>query len=117
MATPEGRAAARRTVMGEMSARGWNPAHLADTAGIDYGTVGDFLNGKRWPKLATLGRIDTALGWTPGTLAALGEELSPAPTPTVHALPSGELVAELARRLGVAITVDDDPADLDLSTP
>ena len=36
--------------MGEMSARGWKPATLGEAAGVDYGTVGDFLNGRRWPK-------------------------------------------------------------------
>lgn len=85
MATEAGKATARRLVLGVMSEKGWNPATLGDNAGIDYGTAGDFLNGKRWPKIATLGKIDRALGWTPGTLAAVGEGLQDTPTETVSA--------------------------------
>lgn len=87
MATPTGKATARRAVLAEVASRGWNPAALADAAGIDYGTAGDFLNGKRWPKVATLGKIDVALGWTPGTLAAIGEELQDGPADSVSAAP------------------------------
>lgn len=48
-----------------------NNAWLAETAGIDPGTVGDFLNEQRWPKNTTLGKIDAALGWQVGTIRQL----------------------------------------------
>ncbi|MGD7788176.1 helix-turn-helix domain-containing protein [Propionibacteriaceae bacterium Y1700] len=79
VATEAGKREARRAVMGAMASKGWNPATLAEHAGIDYGTAGDFLNGKRWAKHATLAKIEQALGWTPGTLAAIGDELGEAP--------------------------------------
>lgn len=122
MPTQAGRDAARKAVMAAMARKGWNPARLATEAGIDYGTAGDFVLGKRWPKVATLGRIDAALGWQPGTLAALGEELGPLPAPTestegLRTVPSTELLEELARRLGLNVVIDDGPADAELPTP
>lgn len=118
MATEAGKAAARRSTLAVMAARGWNPARLATEAGVDYGTAGDFLNGKRWPKVGTLGKIDAALGWTPGTLAAIGEDLQPAPSPSLPApMSDAEMLMALARRLGLSVTVDDGPADAELPTP
>lgn len=77
MASDEGRAAARRAVSGEMSRRGWNPGDLAREAGVDPGTVGDFLSGARWPKLRTFGRIEAALGWEPGSITAHADGAPP----------------------------------------
>lgn len=116
MATEGGRADARRAVMRLMAERDWNPARLATEAGIDYGTAGDFLNGKRWPKVGTLGKIDRALGWTPGTLAAIGEELQAPPRadPLARAT-TAALLSELARRLGLAAIIDDGMASADRS--
>jgi hypothetical protein len=82
METEDGRAAARRAVGAQMSERGWNPADLAKAAGIDPGTVGDFLSGARWPKQRTQGRIEKALDWAPGTLMAIA---TGAPAPAVGA--------------------------------
>ena len=104
MATEEGRAAARRHVMARMGELGWNPARLATEAAIDYGTAGDFINGKRWPKLATLAKIDASLGWTPGTLAAIGDELQSSPDSKNVSVPSddGDLLYRTPENLTAA---------------
>jgi hypothetical protein len=49
-------------------AHGWNIGRLADATKADPGTIGDFLNGERWPKLGTQGRIEEALGWPAGII-------------------------------------------------
>ena len=49
-----------------------NPAWLVAETGADPGTIGDFLNGSRWPKLGTQGKIEAALGWRPGTIRQIG---------------------------------------------
>lgn len=49
-----------------------NPAWLVDQTGADPGTIGDFLNGLRWPKTGTQGKIEKALGWHPGTIRQIG---------------------------------------------
>jgi transcriptional regulator with XRE-family HTH domain len=71
MASDEGRAAVLRYVSSYMSRVGWNPGDLAREAGIDPGTAGDFLNGTRWPKIRTLGRIEQAVQLEPGMLVTL----------------------------------------------
>jgi hypothetical protein len=49
-----------------------NNAWLAEAAHADAGTIGDFLNGQRWPKVGTQGRIEDALGWPHGTIRQIG---------------------------------------------
>jgi len=44
---------------------------VARSAGLDLGTVSDFLSGQRWPKPGTQGAIETALEWPPGTIERL----------------------------------------------
>ncbi len=88
MSTKAGEDAARRMVLAFMSERELDNAAMAKLAKIDVNTLGDFLAGKRWPRTSTLGKLDKALGLTPGTLAAVGEELMPASAPeTVSAAP------------------------------
>lgn len=58
----------------------WNNTQLVAATGADPGTIGDFLNGKRWPKIGTQGKIERALGWTPGTLRLIA---SGGPEPVV----------------------------------
>lgn len=60
----------------------WNNTQLVAATGADPGTVGDFLNGKRWPKLGTQGKIEKALGWPSGTLRMIASG-APAPDPAV----------------------------------
>lgn len=50
-----------------------NNAWLAQKSEADLGTIGDFLNGLRWPKRATQGRIEKALGWPAGSIHQLGQ--------------------------------------------
>lgn len=94
--------AAAQRVMARLSEKGWSRATLAREAGVDPATITDFLNGKRWPILATLGKIEAALSLTPGTLAALGEETIPAEPATPERpseLTDADLLAELGYRL------------------
>ncbi|MBO9522293.1 MAG: hypothetical protein J7518_12215 [Nocardioidaceae bacterium] len=49
----------------------WNNSQLVAVARVDAGTVGDFLNGKRWPKIGTQGKIEKALSWPLGMLRAI----------------------------------------------
>jgi hypothetical protein len=50
-----------------------NTAWLVRQTEADPGTIGDFLNGNRWPKYKTQGRIEKALGWAAGTLTAIAD--------------------------------------------
>ena len=50
-----------------------NTAWLVRQTGADPGTIGDFLNGQRWPKFRTQGRIEKAIGWEPGTLTRIAD--------------------------------------------
>ena len=78
MRTPENEDRARQAVAAELAARQRNPSWLTREAGIDPGTLADFLAGHRWPKTATQGRIERALGWEPGTVNAIANG-APAP--------------------------------------
>lgn len=62
-------ARAAQAVEAAMAARGWNVRDLAQRATIDAATAGDFLAGNRWPRTSTRGRIESALGWVPGTIS------------------------------------------------
>ena len=53
-----------------MAHRRWNVADLAREAGIDPGTVGDFLSGTTWPQRSKQNAMEDALGLTGGTIAA-----------------------------------------------
>lgn len=72
------RGSARLRVQREMSERGWNIADLAREAGLDPGTVGDFINGPRWPQYATRSKISRALGWAANGLDQLADGEQPA---------------------------------------
>ena len=54
-----------------------NNKWLSTKAGIDLGTVGDFLNGQRWPKGPTQGKIEKALGWPAGSIHQMGQGETP----------------------------------------
>ena len=96
-----------KLVVGEMAKRRWSQARLAREAGVDPATVGDFVNGRRWPIVPTLAKIEAALGLTPGTLAAIGEDPHAGPpaatdkttTPTLREATDEELLAELGYRM------------------
>lgn len=48
----------------------WNSTDLARNADLSVDTVGDLLNGRRWPRAATLAKVEAALGWEPGVISA-----------------------------------------------
>lgn len=71
--------AAARAVEAAMAELGWNVRDLAREARADAGTIGDFLSSERWPRAATRGRIEKALGWPAGTIREVAEG-APAPS-------------------------------------
>jgi lambda repressor-like predicted transcriptional regulator len=103
----EGRTRARLAILAEMSHRRWTNTELSRRAGVDINTIGDFLSGARWPKSPTQGRIESALGWPPGSITAVAAGVDP-PSLEIQAessvtpleeLSNEALLAELARRL------------------
>ena len=54
---------AAHAVAARMARLEWNNTQLVAATGADPGTIGDFLNGKRWPKIGTQGKIERALEW------------------------------------------------------
>ena len=74
---------------------------FAKRAGVDPQTLGDFLAGRRWPRRATLDKIEAGLRLTRGTLAALGEDRQPDVSPhgMLRSLSDADLVNELGYRL------------------
>src|SRR5690349_1759706 len=71
MAQTNNQRRAADAVAARMAHLEWNNTQLVTATGADPGTIGDFLNGKRWPKLGTQGKIERALDWPPGTLRAI----------------------------------------------
>jgi hypothetical protein len=63
---------ARREVRREVDARGGRGA-FAKQAKIDPGTLGDFLDGIRWPHAKTRTKVEQALGWPAGRIEDLRE--------------------------------------------
>ena len=64
---------ARTAVTTELRRRGVTPRQLALRAELSTGTVNDFLNGVRWPRTGSLGKIEAFLGWPPGRLDELAD--------------------------------------------
>jgi hypothetical protein len=89
------REAARREVRRAVEASGETIAAFAARAKVDTGTLGDFLNGGRWPHTPTRRKIETALGWPAGRIS----DLADGPTTTTPAHSSDVLAA-----------IEDDPA-------
>lgn len=80
MAQKQHQRRAADAVAARMAHLEWNNSQLVSVARVDAGTVGDFLNGKRWPKIGTQGKIEKALGWPLGTLRSIAAG-GPAPDP------------------------------------
>ena len=68
-----GRDEARAQVRHSVNALGWTKADLSRRARVDIGTVSDFLDGDRWPQASTRLKLEEALGWPPGAIAAIAE--------------------------------------------
>jgi hypothetical protein len=103
MAQTESQRRASDAVASWLAMRRRNPTWLVAETGADPGTIGDFLSGSRWPKLATQGKIEAAVGWAPGTIRQIGnggevpalEESTPGPATPVGANVDPDLIAEL----------------------
>lgn len=65
------REAARREVRRAVAATGMTRLAFADRAGVDPGTLGDFLDGKRWAQAPTQRKIEKALKWPAGQISEL----------------------------------------------
>jgi hypothetical protein len=103
MAQTESQRRASDAVAAWLAKQRRNPAWLVTETGADPGTIGDFLNGSRWPKLATQGKIEAAVGWAPGTIRQIGnggdvpavEDPAPNRATPVGANVDPDLIAEL----------------------
>lgn len=80
MAQTKNQQRAAHAVAARMAHLEWNNTQLVAATKADPGTVGDFLNGKRWPKIGTQGKIEHALDWPAGTLRSIASG-GPAPDP------------------------------------
>ena len=69
--------AAGAAVAAAAGALGWSQTELATRAGVDPGTLGDFVAGARWPRQTTRGRIEKALQWRPGTIQQIADGAEP----------------------------------------
>jgi transcriptional regulator with XRE-family HTH domain len=98
--------AAGAAVAAAAGERGWSQGQLAQRAGVDSGTLGDFMAGRRWPRNTTQFKIEQALGWRTGSIARIADGgdapvVTPAPQDARSDLPVGsgvdpELLTELA---------------------
>lgn len=92
---------------------GWSQSELAQRAGVDSGTLGDFLAGRRWPRNTTQFKVEKALGWRPGTISRIargddppvvrGDRQDPASDLPVGSGVDPELLTELAQADSAAI--------------
>lgn len=67
---------AGRHVEAAMGEKGWNRIDLAREAGVDNGTVADFLDGVRWPQTATRAKFERALGMQAGDISVAADGLA-----------------------------------------
>lgn len=69
---------AREAVRVALRERSMEPIQLAREAKLDPGTVHDFLNGQRWPRSTSLGKIETYFDWPLGYLDRVARGLAEA---------------------------------------
>lgn len=72
-----GRDGARDAVRAAMADREVEVAEVSRATRLDPGTIADFLNGSRWPRNASLAKLDAYFGWEPGTLANMAARSEP----------------------------------------
>lgn len=87
--------AAAAAVEAAAGGKGWNISDLASAAGVDYGTVSDFIQGKRWAQTKTRAAIEKALDWPVGTIQSIARG-GPVPS-RAPGLPTLELPESLTR--------------------
>lgn len=68
-----------RTAMGQ---QGLSIAAVTRATNLDKATIGDFLAGDRWPRPASLTKLDEALGWAPGTIDRISRGIETDVRPT-----------------------------------
>ena len=91
--TPEQRQRASLAIRARMNETGATVPSLAKKAGIDQATIRSLLSAQRWPRKATLVRLNKALGWPEGEINRRAEL-----RPELQEFTSVELIAELYRR-------------------
>lgn len=102
-----GRAHARAAVEDAMNAKGMTVQNLADEAGVWVGSVRGFLDASSWPRARSLWRIEDALGWQRGRIAAIVREneipttatTTEEPTPAPRAITEAPSGSPLLTRL------------------
>lgn len=92
----------REAALRAMSTQGYSAAALAREAGLDPGTVGDFLAGKRWPRREKLAAIERALMFADGTLSRMAEG-APGEARPIMVERRGRLTPEDAEAMAVDI--------------
>lgn len=88
---------ASRAVENWMAAKAITNAELIRSTRADKDTIGRFLAGDQWPRRTTLARIETALGWSVGTITDIAEGLIPPPV-AENVTPVGDAWTELLTR-------------------
>lgn len=61
--------------------RGLSSPQVADLAGVDRGTVSDFWEGKRWPRVSTRTALEAVLNLKAGALEEAARNLTPESAP------------------------------------
>lgn len=82
-----------------LAAASMSQSDLVRLTGMDKNAVSAIANDRSRPRPATIEKIETALGLTPGTLEGSGEDPPTAPSASAVELSDEELVAELGYRL------------------
>lgn len=59
----------QRAINAEMAQAGYTRSQMAAAIGIDPGTLGDLLDGRRTPKAPTQGKVERYFRWPAGTIA------------------------------------------------
>lgn len=110
-------------VQAQMRRLGMSRSDLARVTDLDLGTIGDFLNGHRWPRPATRVAISQALGWGPWDFAGYGIDGPPTEAegpaaPSLHTASDSELLAEIARRFSrPSLQAEETPTHVALAHP
>jgi hypothetical protein len=88
-----------------------NAIDVQQRAGVDNKTLASVLQGTRWSTAKVRGRIEASLAWPPGEIerAARG---ATGGRPSIEDLSDGQLIAELARRLGSVAVAERQSDDL-----
>lgn len=87
-------------VRAALSSHQWRQSDLVRATGLDKNTISAIANGRQRASDATLGRIETAFGMTPGTLAAAGEDTpDTGPAPALAGASPEDLLAALTHKV------------------